>query len=345
MKFSNIYLKTSVKWFIAMAIILLIVEVGLRLSGKLKTYSEKNFGIYKSAYDSKGIDHLFVWKKNDTITSKEQEFIYTYKTNSYGLIDKKNMDTCNYNNTTVFLGDSFVFGVGSPQDSSLPVLLSKKTGQSIINAGIPGSDPFFQQKLIENIFVPEGYTNYIFMVNFSDIYDYVVRGGQERFLENNRVGYRKAPWFEPVYQYSFLFRSLVHLVLKADYSLLSQEKLKKLKEESVIEYVSLFEKIARKKNILIVLQPYARQYAVNDKIMSEVLNYKYLDQLDEALKMKHIKTINLNSRLKKIITDKNYLEYSWELDGHFNSKGYELLSQLISEELKCNPSLYFTKGY
>ena len=119
-------MKTTVKWIIALSIVLLVVEVGLRLSGKLKTYSEKNFGTYASAYNSNGVDHLFVWRKNDTITSKKQEFTYTYKTNSFGLVDKKNIDTCNYNNTTVFLGDSFVFGVGSPQDSSLPVLLSKK---------------------------------------------------------------------------------------------------------------------------------------------------------------------------------------------------------------------------
>lgn len=336
---------TLKKITLSLLIILTILEVGLRFSGRLQTYSEKNFGAYQSLYNSKDINHLFVWHKNDTIMPKQTEFEYAYQTNSYGLLATKNMDTCKPNRTFVFLGDSFVFGVGSPQDSSLPVLLSEKIKQNIINAGIPGSDPFFQQKLLEDIFSPKGFNSYIFMVNFSDIYDYVIRGGEERFLENNMVMYRKAPWFEPVYQYSYIFRAAVHILLKADYSLLSQGTLKKLKEESVIEYVSLFENMAKNKNILVVLQPYARQYTSNDKMMSEVLNYKYLDQLDGALKIKGIKTLNLNSQLKSIITEKNYLEYSWNLDGHFNSNGYQLLSQIISKELKTKLNLFFTKDH
>lgn len=324
---------------------LVILEIGIRLSGRLKTYTEKNFDTYQSVYDTHNLDHLFIWKKNDTIISKETEFNYSYITNSYGLIDRHLLDTCNRNYTTIFLGDSFVSGSGSPQDSSLPVLLSSKMNANIINAGIPGSDLFYQQVLIDSIFKPKGFDKYIFMVNVSDLYDYVIRGGEERFLENNKVEYKEKPWFEPIYQYSYLFRAIIHMGLQTDYSLLSKAEMERLKWKAVTEYINLFKNIAKENEIIVVLQPYARQYGKNKKLLGEVLNYSYLDSIEIQLKSNNIKTINLDLELKKRITSENYLEYSWELDGHFNSKGYELLSQLISKELKSKPNLFFTKDY
>lgn len=63
------------------------------------------------------------------------------------------------------------------------------------------------------------------------------------------------------------------------------------------------------------------------------MNFNYLLELNNNLKLNHIKTINLNDSLSKIINDNNYLDYSWEIDGHYNSKGYFLLSQIIASEL------------
>lgn len=313
---------------------LAILEFGIRLTGKLKTHTEKNFGTYQSAYSAENLKHLYVWKKNDTIISVQKEFTYTYHTNSYGFVDSRLLDTCYADNSIVFLGDSFVFGTGAPQDSSLPVLLSKYTNVNIINAGMPGSDPFYQKILLDRIFKPKGFCNYIFMINCSDIYDYVIRGGEERFLANDKIAYHKAPWFEPIYKFSYLFRAIVHVVLNADYSLLSKNEMKVLKEKAIFEYVWLFKKIAQSNSILVVIQPYARQYAKNDKILSEVLNYQYLNKIEQELKSNNIKTLNLNSELKKYITAENYLEYSWAIDGHYNSKGYSLLSKIILKALK-----------
>lgn len=318
---------------IGILLILIILEIGLRLSGKLKTHTEKNFGTYQSAYTAENLDHLYVWKKNDTVISTQKEFTYTYYTNSYGLVDKHLLDTCNTDNTIVFLGDSFVFGTGTSQDSSLPILLSNSVKMNIINAGIPGSDPFYQQILLERIFKQKGFYNYIFMINCSDIYDYVIRGGKERFLADNKIAYRKAPWFEPIYKYSYLCRAIIHIVLQADYTLLSKNELLVLKEKAIVEYSTLLKNIAKNNKVLVIIQPYARQYAKNDRILSEVLNYEYLNKLELELKSNNIKTLNLNPELKKHITAENYLKYSWEIDGHYNSKGYLLLSKIISKTL------------
>lgn len=326
-------MKTSVKWVIVAAIILLIIEAGLRLSGRLKTYSENNFCKYQSAYDSKNIKHIYVWNENDSVIITQSEFSYTYLTNHEGLVDSKMIDTCNPDQTIVFFGDSFVFGMGAPQDSSLPVLLSPKINMNIINAGIPGSDPFYQKVVLDRIFKPKGFYKYIFMVNVSDLYDYVIRGGKERFLQNNEIAYRKAPWFEPFYHYLYICRAIVHVVLRADYSLLPEAERKVLKEKAMNEYELLFKEMAKENEITIIFQPYARQYVKNEKIQEEVFNYEYLDKIENALKSNNIRTINLYPELNKYITENNYLLYSWNIDGHYNSKGYELLSEIISKEL------------
>ena len=51
--------------------------------------------------------------------------------------------------------------------------------------------------------------------------------------------------------------------------------------------------------------------------------------------------MNKDNKLKltlgqKRMNEENYLDYSWELDGHFNAKGDALLSQIIAQEIEKN---------
>lgn len=319
-----------------LSLFLLVLEIGLSYSNMLKTYSELNFGIYQSAYDASNYKKLHVWSKNDSIYSMQSEFAYSYSTNEFGLIKTVKEYDSSGNDGIVFLGDSFVFGVGASQDSSLPVFLSEKLHVPIINAGIPGSDPFFEEKLIDTIFAPRGYKKYLIMVNFSDLYDYIFRGGEERFLANNRIQYRKAPELEKYYKNYFIVRAIVHGILKMDYSLLSKEKAVALKLEAVDSYLELLLKIAKQHDIIVVIQPYARQYSNNNSVIVETLNYSYLNLLETKLIENGVRTINLDKSLSKIMNQKNYLDYSWNLDGHYNAKGYTLLSEILTEELTLN---------
>jgi len=317
-----------------------ILEIGLRQTNKLKTYSEKNFGNYQSPYSKTLGSHLLLWKKNDSFNIKQSEFSYRYVTNQYGIADKHKLDTCKKENTILVIGDSFVFGVGANQESSLTSFLENKTNYTFINAGIPGSDPFFEVKLdkyLKNI----NYSKIIMLINFSDINDYIFRGGNERFLENGSTQYRKAPWFEKFYQHSFIIRAFVNGVLKYDYTLLNPKMMIAEKKKAIQEYnklLSSYNKTLRnnKQELLIVLQPYARQYANNNKILSEVLNYEYLNKLEKELTKYKVKTINLNEEMNSVINAENYLDYSWEIDGHYNAKGYEIMANSIIKELEKN---------
>jgi len=322
---------------------LLLLEVLLRSSHRLDTYSEQNFAIYQSAFDASALKKINVWNKTDSIYSVQTEFAFSYLTNSYGLLKRSENACADTSNALVFLGDSFTFGVGADQDSSLPVYLEKQLHQPIINAGIPGSDPFFEKVLVDSIFKPLGYKKYIMMINFSDIYDFVIRGGTERFEQNNSVSYRSAPWIEGAYKHSHLVRAFVHKILGMDYSLLPNKQMKVLKEDAIKAYTALLLSFSKEADCLIVLQPYPRQYANNNTLLYEVLNYTYLEKLDSSLRANDIKTINLDPKLKKLLNSDNYLDYFWELDGHYNAKGYALLGEIIAEELTLNYPEFITQ--
>lgn len=315
--------------FIALA----IVELLLRFSGKLQTYSEQNFNEYQSAYSAEGLDHLFVWPANDVVNPSQTEFDYTYYTNHWGLVFNQDLDTCNRENTYIFFGDSFVFGVGAPQDSSLPVLLGQKLNASIINAGIPGSDPFFQEKLVDSLFAPLGFRQYLFMVNFSDIYDFVIRGGKERFVANQTLKYRQAPWIETPYKYSYVVRAIVHGICRMDFSLLSPKELQILKIEAVTAYTNLFSSLAQKYSIQVVLMPYPRQFAKNNTSLDAVINYESILALGEALETNGVQVFDLNPSVSNVLNESNYTEYSWPIDGHYKAKGYDLLAQILANSV------------
>jgi len=181
------------------------------------------------------------------------------------------------------------------------------------------------------------------MVNFSDLYDYICRGGSERFLPNSEIQYREAPSIEPYYKSSFLIRGLTHLVLQRDFSLQSKKITQELKTQAIDDFVQLFNSLPKDIDFVILIQPYAAQYKKDDKINIEKLNYEYLDSLEAKLKANNIKTINLDPKLKKLLNSDNYLDYSWKLDGHYNAKGYALLGEIIAEELTLNYPEFITQ--
>lgn len=329
-------MKGLVKIGISVVVVVLILEIGLRLSGRLKTYSEKSFGVYQSPYAINANSHIYKENPFDTINTTAVEFSYSYIMNDYGLNDKHNLDALNKETTYLYLGDSFTFGAGTPQDSSVPALLTKMNSCTFINAGFSGSDPFFEAKLIDSIFQPLGFSKYIIMVNVSDLYDYIFRGGNERFLPNGKLQFNKAPWWEKLHQHSYIIRAFAHGILKMDFSLLSPKETKKRKEKAINEYTKLFKNLNDnlQSNLIVIVQPYARQYANSNQVLNEVMNFNYLLDLNKSLKFNNIKTINLNDSLSKTINESNYIDYSWEIDGHYNSKGYLLLSQIITSELK-----------
>jgi hypothetical protein len=334
-------------------LLIIVAELLLRNTNKLKTYSEINFGKYQSPYINNSKSKYYLWNENDSIFISQPEFEFFYKTNSTGLVSKKDLDSCKSENDWVFIGDSFVFGIGAHQDSSMPVLFeniinSNKLKMCVINAGIPGSDPFYQAKFIKEYLLPRGFKNFLIAMNSSDIYDFIFRGGNERFIDNDIVEYRSSPWFEFFYEKSFIVRAFVHGVMRADYSLLPKNKLEEIKQISIEEYVELFVdlnmSVKESGGILnVVFHPYPAQYLKNNsKLFSEVISYEYLLLIHDKLVIENLNSFNLEPNFSKVLSNQDALDYFWKLDGHFNSKGYELYAKILFQEV-FNDEL--TKAY
>lgn len=318
-------------------ILILIIELGLRLTGVLKTHTEKNFGIYTTEYNRKFPKHLYTFSPLDSFPVKSTEYNFNYTTNRYGLVN--NPYKVNHTkDSIVILGDSFTFGAGAPQDSSMPAILAKLNTNTFINAGIPGSDPFFERKLMQEIFIKNSYKHFIYILNISDLYDYIFRGNEKRFLANGTTTSNSGPWYEPLYQYSHIFRSIAYY-FQLDFSLLTPKVLKHKKTEALQQYVRLFSEINEELSALngslkIIIHPYPISFSnSNSKLTNEVINYSYLKQLHQKLISEKIDCVDLEPEFKKQLHANNYLQYSWPIDGHFNAKGYQLFAEILDKKI------------
>jgi len=321
-------------------LLLLILELGLRFSGQLKTYTEQNFGYYQSPYGQVHQSHLFKFKPSEKLEYTQKEFSYTYLLNNEGFNDPKNLEDCQPEYTKIVLGDSFTFGVGAPQDSNMVALLNMKIDSIyFFNAGMPDSDPFYQTKLITDYFLPKGYKNFIIIINVSDIYDYIFRGGEERFKEDGTVVYRKAPSIQFWYQRFFLVRAFSYVFFDTDYTMLPKKTLKAEKENAVEALtnalISLNKTIENKGGSLeVVFHPYPAQFKKgNSKVYQEVLNYQYLEEIYKNLVLSNVNSFNLEPDFSKVLNHENYENYAWKIDGHFNGNGYDLYAKILFNQL------------
>lgn len=199
--------------FGSLLLVCLLVEVYCRYTGYYISYSEASSGgDYGSPFETRE-QWGYGWFNTPQPFTKQScnkvEFQYDWISNNEGLrgdtikIEKKG-------SRIMVFGDSFTEGMGAPDDSTYPQLLEDlihvhlDSTAEVINCGPSGSDIFtafvlFKEKMLQ--YKPD----YVIVTfNSTDLYEYTVRGGFERFKENDRVEYRKAPWFEPLYAKSYL---------------------------------------------------------------------------------------------------------------------------------------------
>jgi lysophospholipase L1-like esterase len=328
------------KYLILTILSVFLLELGIRFTGKLETYSEKNFDYYLNHYESpSSLLNQSLGLPNSIFSAPQQEFNHNYTLDSFGLLGFVNRNICSFQNTVCFFGDSFVFGVGASKSENMVSRLQELDGVNCYyNAGIPGSDPFYQERLYKNKFRGNGYNNVILALNASDLMDYVFRGGTERFDSNKTT---EEPWFHFFYQYSHIVRAFLHGVLRRDYSLLSQKELIQRKGEAVKAYLRLLKELKTEikdnhnGNFLVVTHPYPTNFQhKKSSLEKEVFNYSYLEDLCLQLNENGIPCADLFSEFNEVLTEENYLDYSWPIDGHFNAKGYKLYADILANSTK-----------
>lgn len=173
-------------------------------------------------------------------------------------------------------------------------------------------------------------------VNCSDIADWVIRGGLERFRADGETAYRPEPWFMPLYRYSHSFRAVLHLILGYDYTFNSPWN----REQNIAKA------LADLKNVLTTMNTYCIQNQINFSVIIHPIPQEYyktldhnvdfirIDELVPMLNADGVKVASLRSSFEaKWKSPEAWKAVSWPIDGHFNAKGYRVMAEEISKQL------------
>jgi len=230
------------------------------------------------------------------------------------------------------LGDSFTESWGAPSDSTYPAiwqhLIPTPDSLTVINAGVSGSDPFYEFNLLQEL--TKEYTVHaaVFMINESDINDYISRGGNGRFLPHGGVRFRNGPWWEPFYAVSMVFRLIVHDVCGIGWSLMRQEEEQKIKQEAAKTIAAHFQQVvlpyckARHIIPIVILQP------ILADLTQKSVNYKLLQDAFADVALPQCYDLITDAE-KWLDPQKMY----WPKDGHFTPLGYTTVAHLIHQNI------------
>lgn len=236
-----------------------------------------------------------------------KEFSSPYTINKLGLFDNEVI-----NPTIIGLGDSFTQCVGTSPDSTWLKLLETKLNLSTLNAGIGASNPLQQlvtlKKLYANDFRPK---LLIHCINTTDIYDIAMneQGFYNEYLKSSIFIYRLIKledWKRIFYKKELIYTKTHDIIYK-----------------SIVEA----NEICKKNNCayIVVFNP-----------LKEELSIPWCwDTLANKLEQNDIKTIDLkksyivDGRINKNTIDK----YFWKIDGHHNTKGYQVMGEIILKEV------------
>lgn len=321
------------------------LEIGLRLSGLLNSYMEKVGKPYTSAYNIKNSTWFPFWEPNTEHDVGHGDFNHHYVINGYGFRGVQPvLDKPDSIKRIIVLGDSFAEGMGAPSDSAWPIqletlLLNRNLGIEVINAGIAGSDPFFEFILLEHKLLSLNPDYVILSVNSTDLDDVIFRGGMERFHKDGTTHYRKGPWYEPLYKYSFCVRLYCRLVLNQPLVgiFLSEKQYQEEMEFASNELSKLIsEKVSWLENkgidVFIILHPVPLA-AANPNAEVSYHPKPFMRALNDSLLANHIPVINLDDEFESLFAEQPVSDFAHMNDGHYNSEGYAFFATSVLDKI------------
>ncbi len=329
--------------YVALFFSLFCGEFILRMFSVYSTHTERIFNKYSNAAFIPPDNHYMITQNNKNSTVIKKEFVFSRTFNSEGLPDiehKQEKDSGTYR--IMAFGDSFTEGVGADADSTWLKFLSYKLNAcyssvkfEYFNAGISGSDPFFAYKLLNDRMLKYQPDLVLLCINTTDISDYFIRGGFERFCDDGTVAYKNPPHWEWLYAYSYIARLVVHNVLGYDTHFLNKNEQRIALNDALTALKDVTEKFqdgstSNNFKLVLILHPQ----------LFELLKGKYLYEKFED-NFKQINKINILDVLayfksKGINTPEKVLNLYWEIDQHHNASGYELFGQAVYEYLTNN---------
>lgn len=313
---------------------LFFLEMVLMAWGGYETYQESIGQVYASPYKPSSSYYHSGYKE---LVLTRDEFTFTYPLNSFGFPDKEwNVSFPQGSQKKIIaFGDSFTFGDGAPYGESyvsrLSALLNKNSVDSnyyVMNAGFCGSDPFFNYVNLRDRFLPSRPDLVIQSVSSQDLlHDYAVRGGMERFLPNEELKFKSAPWWEMFFGASHIVRVFVKMSGYNDL-LIKENDLdeKKMMDDLLLlftDYVSLCND--KGITLVVVFRP-EKGELISDKYE---IDFSPLKMFLSQQKGVYIYDVAPYFKQQASNTGKEVNDYYWKKDGHHNSDGYAVMAEGI----------------
>jgi lysophospholipase L1-like esterase len=338
--------KNRLRLLLATTLILLFgVELILRYGfRRYATYPELNGFGYGTLYQRHHTSWLFTFETVPKLDYSKIEFAYTRKINSLGLCEREiplAKGTGEYR--VVALGDSFTEGVGASYDSTWVKVLERHLAAAMpdrqvttINAGVSGSDSFYQYVLLRDKLLAFKPDLVIVALNPTDVNDVIIRGGMERFLPDGSTRYvRNPPRWEWAYATSYIVRVIVHDLLKFNWLLMKESRMESAKSVALEELVSVltaFQELSEDNDfdLLVVLHPSSFMEVVANRYANDLGRVISLMSHDERI---HILDLLDHYRRTGIIVKENARSFFWPLDGHHNTEGYRVMGDAIAQEV------------
>ena len=325
--------------------VILLVEIFLRVTGKYQVFSEMNGQRFYSEYGQVNNSWFHTRHFNDTFVPAGVDFHYQYITNRYGFRDK-NYDTVK--SPAVFRilvsGDSFAEGEGSPYDSTWPRIMEKYLidhgiHAEVNDAGVAGSDILYdyvhyREKLKE--LHPD---LVIASLNSSDYYDYLTRGGMERFHKDGTTHLRPAPWYMFFFKHSRFVRALLHKICgyQSIGFFVSYKEYKEACDSTNAAFADIFNRYkteAGKNNANFVAMVHTTPTEVKFPEIDIIkTSTQGLNSLANMLSAKGITCFNISAPLFNKLSPMPMDQISYPHDLHYTPIAYTYMGKIMADSL------------
>ncbi|MCF8256197.1 MAG: hypothetical protein K9J06_01500 [Flavobacteriales bacterium] len=334
---------------VSVVVCLFAAELVLRYGLKHhQSYNERSGGFFYTSpyprwsmqnflnkhFTDRGLYERLVKWPDRIVDYRTSEYAYSYQYNSLGMKGPE-PDCSKEDRVIVGLGASFTEGIGAPEDSCWLALLAQQISVPTVyvNGGISGRDLFDGLIILEKTMQQCTPDMVILAINATSISDVIVHGGSERFAGGADLRGRSAPWFDPLYGASFIFRAFAHGVLGLNHFLMTDAAWRK--EEA--RALSLIEQCIREQYV-----PLAKQHGF---VIAVVLHPLSNELKTDAFALKalatglqdvdHLETIDLfsimhNDKANGLLDPDTLF---WPLDGHHNSKGNMYWADVLQQSL------------
>jgi lysophospholipase L1-like esterase len=322
------------------------VEVFLRYgSTTYHTYLEENGGKgYTSPFAEAAPSWFRTHRPNQEIMYYLPEFTHVRRTNSIGLADQEipvGKDPNEYR--VIALGDSYTEGIGTGPDSTWIRVVENHLVDAIpdrpvrtLNAGISGSDVFFEYVLLRDRLGAYNPDLVIVATNVSDVGDVLFRGGMARFRENGGFeSTRSPPAWEWLFAISYTFRLVARTVLRYNWLFVRFDQMPAVQSAVVDSIKTAIDSLAalsqdRGFDLLIVLHPNDWE-AKNGQWSLGFGNLAARLAADSTL---HSLDLIQYYRHHEIIAPSTAADFYWPIDRHNNTRGYRAMGDAIADVIR-----------